>query len=150
MRTAKIGVLLLVGVCAVALLALAPPAVQPAPAPWSFAVSGDSRNCGDIVMPAIAGSVLKRQARFYWHLGDLPQLDFRDPILAHASHNRTHRQAHERFGRRWTQARRASRRARLRPPESVPRGSPARSQRSTVQAHGLSDNHGREAHAQGH
>ena len=38
---------------------------------WKFAVSGDSRNCGDIVMPAIAASALKSEAKFYWHLGDL-------------------------------------------------------------------------------
>jgi len=46
-------------------------AAQNPPAPvWQFAVSGDSRNCGDIVMPAIAASVLKSGANFYWHLGD--------------------------------------------------------------------------------
>jgi Calcineurin-like phosphoesterase len=37
---------------------------------WKFAVSGDSRNCGDIVMPAIASGVRKNGAVFYWHLGD--------------------------------------------------------------------------------
>lgn len=37
---------------------------------WRFAVSGDSRNCGDIVMPAIARGVRNSGARFYWHLGD--------------------------------------------------------------------------------
>jgi Calcineurin-like phosphoesterase len=37
---------------------------------WKFAVSGDSRNCGDIVMPAIAASVISNGAEFYWHLGD--------------------------------------------------------------------------------
>ena len=37
---------------------------------WHFAVSGDSRNCGDIVMPAIAAGVRKDNASFYWHLGD--------------------------------------------------------------------------------
>jgi hypothetical protein len=37
---------------------------------WHFAVSGDSRNCGDVVMPAIAQSVIRSHARFYWHLGD--------------------------------------------------------------------------------
>lgn len=42
---------------------------QAAPA-WKFAVSGDSRNCGDVVMPAIASGVVKSGARFYWHLGD--------------------------------------------------------------------------------
>ena len=39
-------------------------------AQWHFAVSGDSRNCGDIVMPAIAQGVRKDNAAFYWHLGD--------------------------------------------------------------------------------
>jgi hypothetical protein len=39
-------------------------------AQWKFAISGDSRNCGDIVMPAIAASVLRTDAKFYWHLGD--------------------------------------------------------------------------------
>ena len=37
---------------------------------WKFAVSGDSRDCGDIVMPAIAAGVHKSGAQFYWHLGD--------------------------------------------------------------------------------
>jgi hypothetical protein len=41
------------------------------PAPWTFAVSGDSRNCGDVVMPAIAAGVRASGAGFYWHLGDL-------------------------------------------------------------------------------
>jgi len=37
---------------------------------WKFAISGDSRNCGDIVMPAIAAHVRADGAVFYWHLGD--------------------------------------------------------------------------------
>jgi Calcineurin-like phosphoesterase len=37
---------------------------------WKFAVSGDSRDCGDIVMPAITRGVLQSGAVFYWHLGD--------------------------------------------------------------------------------
>ena len=40
-------------------------------AAWHFAVSGDSRNCGDVVMPGIAAGVLRDHATFYWHLGDL-------------------------------------------------------------------------------
>jgi len=44
-------------------------AQQPSGA-WKFAVSGDSRNCGDVVMPAIAGGVRRSGAEFYWHLGD--------------------------------------------------------------------------------
>ena len=38
---------------------------------WYFAVSGDSRNCGDVVMPAIAADAKKHNVEFYWHLGDL-------------------------------------------------------------------------------
>jgi hypothetical protein len=53
------------------LLACLPAFAQgPPSAVWKFAVSGDSRNCGDIVMPAIASGVLKSGASFYWHLGD--------------------------------------------------------------------------------
>lgn len=42
---------------------------------WRFAVSGDSRNCGDVVMPAIAASVQRQEKiAFYWHLGDFRAL----------------------------------------------------------------------------
>ena len=44
---------------------------QQAPSDWNFAVSGDSRNCGDVVMPAVAAGAIKNKAAFYWHLGDL-------------------------------------------------------------------------------
>jgi len=37
---------------------------------WTFAVSGDSRNCGNVVMPAIAAAAKRDGAAFYWHLGD--------------------------------------------------------------------------------
>jgi hypothetical protein len=37
---------------------------------WTFGVSGDSRNCGDFVMPAIAQKVEAEKDAFYWHLGD--------------------------------------------------------------------------------
>lgn len=37
---------------------------------WSFAVSGDSRNCGDVIMPSIADKVTHDGVAFYWHLGD--------------------------------------------------------------------------------
>jgi hypothetical protein len=43
-------------------------------AAWKFAVSGDSRNCGDVVMPAIAAGVARDGASFYWHLGDFRAL----------------------------------------------------------------------------
>ena len=43
----------------------------PRSAPWTFVVSGDSRNCGDVVMPSIAAGAQAGRARFDWHLGDL-------------------------------------------------------------------------------
>lgn len=46
--------------------------------PWTFAVAGDSRNCGDVVMPAIAAEASKEHAAFYWHLGDLRKISAPD------------------------------------------------------------------------
>ena len=43
-------------------------------ATWYFAVAGDSRNCGDVVMPAIAAGAARDHAAFYWHLGDLRKI----------------------------------------------------------------------------
>lgn len=48
---------------------------------WSFAVSGDSRNCGDFVMPAIASSVKAEGDVFYWHLGDYRWMSNQDQDL---------------------------------------------------------------------
>lgn len=45
---------------------------------WYFATSGDSRNCGDVVMPAIAADALKHSVAFYWHLGDLRKISAPD------------------------------------------------------------------------
>ncbi len=53
--------------------------------PWQFAFSGDSRNCGDVVMPAIAQDMIKTEAQFYWHLGDLRAIsDFDEDIMNRA------------------------------------------------------------------
>jgi len=71
------------------------PVLSPSPVPtpvvlvpstsWYFAVSGDSRDCGDLIMPKIARSIEqareKTPAAFYWHLGDFragghPDRDF--------------------------------------------------------------------------
>jgi len=45
-------------------------ATPPPQTTWNFVVAGDSRNCGDVVMPAIAAGASKDGAKFYWHLGD--------------------------------------------------------------------------------
>jgi len=50
---------------------------------WRFAVSGDSRNCGDVVMPGIAASVLNQKATFYWHLGDFRKMHDFDEDMQH-------------------------------------------------------------------
>jgi hypothetical protein len=50
---------------------------------WSFAVSGDSRNCGDVVMPAIAAGVKADHADFYWHLGDFRAIYTFDEDIEH-------------------------------------------------------------------
>src|SRR5215471_16296734 len=67
--------------CVVPISAQSPDRNQEASPSWSFAISGDSRNCGDVVMPAIAADALKHNVSFYWHLGDLrlisgPDQDF--------------------------------------------------------------------------
>ncbi len=55
--------------------------------PWDFAVSGDSRNCGDVVMPMIAADVIKRKSRFYWHLGDFRKMSGVDEDMEHGPHH---------------------------------------------------------------
>ena len=44
--------------------------ISPPTRTWTFAVSGDSRDTGDVIVPTIAANVLKHAAQFYWHLGD--------------------------------------------------------------------------------
>lgn len=84
MRNTKLGAALLFAVSVAASTLVARAGAQnPATPAWSFAVSGDSRDCGDIVMPAIAADVLQRQARFYWHLGDLRMTQDFDEDMAH-------------------------------------------------------------------
>ncbi len=91
-----------------ALLVAAPFALPRAAAqaanPWTFAVSGDSRNCGDFVMPAIAQKVMAEQDAFYWHLGDFRWIAFADqdmksmePAGTHTSHEEYQREAWDDF-----------------------------------------------------
>ncbi len=50
---------------------------QDPPGTWYFAVSGDSRDCGDLIMPKIAHAVAgdrEHPAAFYWHLGDFRRM----------------------------------------------------------------------------
>jgi hypothetical protein len=57
-------------------------------ASWSFAVSGDSRNCGNVVMPAIAAGVIRKHSAFYWHLGDLRAIYAPDEDYQHEPEHR--------------------------------------------------------------
>jgi hypothetical protein len=52
---------------------------------WRFIVSGDSRNCGDVVMPAIAAHSEQFAPSFYWHLGDLRAIYKIDEDMAAAA-----------------------------------------------------------------
>jgi hypothetical protein len=56
--------------------------------PWNFAVSGDSRNCGNVVMPAIAAGAEQHHAAFYWHLGDLRAIFPADEDYLHEPEHR--------------------------------------------------------------
>jgi hypothetical protein len=69
-----VTVLVLAIVLLTAFLAVAQTEGSAAPLPagtWRFIVSGDSRNCGDIIVPAIAAQSSLFTPSFYWHLGDL-------------------------------------------------------------------------------
>ncbi len=59
------------------------PSEAPKAASWKFTVSGDSRNCGDVVMPAIAAGVKKTRPLFYWHLGDFRKIAGIDEDIQH-------------------------------------------------------------------
>ena len=61
---------------------------QTSEASWNFAVSGDSRNCGDVVMPGIAAGAIHDQASFYWHLGDLRAIFMIDEDMARIADER--------------------------------------------------------------
>jgi len=63
-------------------------AVETAPLPegsWRFIVSGDSRNCGDIVLPTIARDSGRFAPSLYWHLGDLRAIYKVDEDMAFAA-----------------------------------------------------------------
>jgi hypothetical protein len=72
--TTGLGCVLLVLLCA------SPAAGQAAPGPvvWYFAVSGDSRDCGDLIMPKIAAAIARNRTAapidFYLHLGDFRRI----------------------------------------------------------------------------
>ncbi|MBI2678376.1 MAG: metallophosphoesterase [Candidatus Koribacter versatilis] len=81
----RVRVLLLL-FCSLLAGAQAKPSTPPAgkTGAFKFAISGDSRNCGDIVMPAIAADARAQGAAFYWHLGDARWLKGIDEDIANA------------------------------------------------------------------
>lgn len=58
-------------------------AQQSANGTWRFVTSGDSRNCGDVVMPGIAETAKKNHAAFFWHLGDIRAIYAIDEDILH-------------------------------------------------------------------
>lgn len=84
MRKAFLGLALLwLAIFAVASFNSAAQQVGATNASWKFAVSGDSRNCGDVVMPGIAAAVLQQHVEFYWHLGDFRKIYDFDEDMQH-------------------------------------------------------------------
>lgn len=57
---------------------------------WKFAVSGDSRDCGDVVMPGIAAAVKQSGSMFYWHMGDFRKIEDFDEDMQHEPRNLSH------------------------------------------------------------
>ncbi len=80
MQTMKLPLLCSALVLAAALIHSAAICAQE-PGTWTFAVSGDSRNCGDFVMPAIAAKVKAEHDAFYWHQGDFRWISHVDQDL---------------------------------------------------------------------
>src|SRR5215470_3030733 len=64
---------------------------EPPSGSWRFAVGGDSRNCGDVVMPSVAAGARADGARFYWHLGDYRVISDFDQDMVAARRARTGR-----------------------------------------------------------
>src|SRR5438309_8004588 len=73
----RVGCLAVLGVGLLGIAGAGSGAAQNA-STWTFAVSGDSRNCGDFVMPAIAARLKADKDAFYWHLGDFRWMSSED------------------------------------------------------------------------
>lgn len=83
-RPTALFIAVLLAVCLLFLSHLSPVRAQgESSGSWSFAASGDSRNCGDVVMPAIAAGVAAHHVSFYWHLGDLRKTSDFDEDMVH-------------------------------------------------------------------
>jgi hypothetical protein len=72
--------------CALHRTRVEPQGAAPALRPWRFAVAGDSRNCGDVVMPAIAEDAIRHHVAFYWHMGDFRWMTEVDEDMAQQYH----------------------------------------------------------------
>jgi hypothetical protein len=76
-------------------------AAQAPASSWTFAVSGDSRNCGDFVIPAIATKVKAEQDAFYWHLGDFRWMSQEDQDMVALAPTGIHLTVAEYHERAW-------------------------------------------------
>jgi hypothetical protein len=90
MMNRRVALLAAVAILGLALLAPRVSRAQSPPpeADWQFAASGDSRNCGDVLMPAIAAQVLEKHAAFFWHLGDFRRIYDFDEDMQHQPEHR--------------------------------------------------------------
>jgi hypothetical protein len=79
-------------------------AIISAPAQIKFAISGDSRNCGDVVMPLIAADAAKQGAQLYWHLGDFRWMGDVDQDMALRADRKKRLTAAEYFNTAWQDA----------------------------------------------
>ena len=86
-QKALFGMLLVFGLMLV-MAPVSPAQSTPQEGTWQFAVSGDSRDCGDVVMPGIAAQVLEKRAAFYWHLGDFRRIYDFDEDMQHQPEHR--------------------------------------------------------------
>lgn len=78
----RVAAVLLIGAACAMSNAQRSPASTRSTGEWTFVVSGDSRNCGDVVMPTIAQDAARHSPAFYWHLGDFRALyKFDEDIL---------------------------------------------------------------------
>ena len=72
-----------IALCVLAVALWMPAAQAQEAGTWGFAVSGDSRNCGDVVVPGIAANALRHRPSFFWHLGDFRWVSNFDQDMQH-------------------------------------------------------------------
>ena len=99
LRVPALGLLFVPLIAVIAFAQVEAPTSPPPQGSWRFIVSGDSRNCGDIVVPAIAAQSSLFTPSFYWHLGDLRAIYKIDEDIAFSRANEGSRMSCETYHR---------------------------------------------------